>query len=142
LARAIGEIRRAGSAGPGKNLAVVGWEDVPDLSTLRTRAVLYRALETTYADEKGKTLSNWESQLWPFAHSMAEGDLVVMPLKNRAAISIGRVTGSYTYRTDLGGATHTRLVKWAREVPRSTFAQSHNLRTLHLPCQNTNHSTT
>jgi restriction system protein len=64
-----------------KNLAVVGWDEVPDLSTLKTRADLYRALETAFPDEKGKTLSNWESQLWPFAYTMAEGDLVVMPLK-------------------------------------------------------------
>jgi hypothetical protein len=65
---------------------VVGWEEVPDLSTLKTRANLYKALETTYPEEKRKTLSNWESQLWPFAHTMGESDLVVMPLKNRAAI--------------------------------------------------------
>ncbi|MDC7693866.1 restriction endonuclease [Asticcacaulis sp. DXS10W] len=104
-------------------LAVIGWDDMPDLSKLRTRDDLNTALASTYPDEKGKTLSNWESQLWPFAHMMAKDDIIVMPLKSRAAIALGRVTGPYHYRTDLNDAHHTRLVEWAKEVPRSAFAQ-------------------
>ena len=104
-------------------LAVIGWDNLPDLSSLKTREDLYSSLEAAYPDEKGKTLSNWESQLWSFAQLMAKGDLVVMPLKTRAAIAIGRVAGSYIYRTDLGEARHTRPVQWLTEVPRSAFAQ-------------------
>ena len=106
-----------------KGVAVIGWDDLPDLSSLKTRESLYAALESTNPDEKGKTLSNWESQLWPFGHMMAKGDLVVMPLKSRAAIAIGRIIGDYTYRTDLGKARHTRPVEWLKEVQRSSFAQ-------------------
>lgn len=103
--------------------AVIGWDAMPDLALLKVREDLYAALETAYPDEKGKTLSNWESQLWPFAHMMAKGDMVVMPLKTRAAIAIGRVAGPYVYRTDLGEARHTRPVEWITEVPRGAFAQ-------------------
>ncbi len=104
-------------------LAVIGWDAMPDLAALKVREELSAALQDTYPDEKGKTLSNWESQLWPFAHMMAKGDLVVMPLKTRAAIAIGRVAGPYAYRTDLGEARHTRPVEWVTEAPRSAFAQ-------------------
>lgn len=104
-------------------LAVIGWDNLSDLSALSTREALYAALETVFPDEKGKTLSNWESQLWPFAHMMAKGDLVVMPLKTRAAIAIGKVAGPYVYRSDIGEARHTRQVDWLKEVPRSAFAQ-------------------
>ncbi|MCP8938517.1 restriction endonuclease [Alsobacter sp. SYSU M60028] len=104
-------------------LAVIGWDNVPDLEAIKTREELYATLETNYPDEKGKTLSNWESQLWPFAHIMAKGDLVVMPLKTRAAVAIGRVAGPYKYRTDHGEIRHTRAVEWLTEVPRSAFAQ-------------------
>lgn len=104
-------------------LAVIGWDTMPDLSTLKPRDELGAVLEVTFPDEKGKTLSNWESQLWPFAQMMAKGDLVVMPLKTRSAVAIGRVAGPYTYRTDLGEAHHTRPVEWLTEAPRSAFAQ-------------------
>ncbi len=49
---------------------------------------------------------------------------MVMPLKTRAVIAIGHVTGPYAYRTDLGEAQrHTRSVEWVKEVPRNAFAQ-------------------
>ncbi|MGV2980643.1 restriction endonuclease [Camelimonas sp. ID_303_24] len=104
-------------------VAVIGWDEMPDLATRKDRANLAAALQATYPDEKGKTLTNWESQLWPFAHMMAVGDLVVMPLKTRAAIAIGRVSGPYRYRIDLGDARHTRPVEWLCETPRNAFAQ-------------------
>jgi restriction system protein len=104
-------------------LALVGWQSLPDMTGLETRDQLRSVLETTYPDEKSKTLSNWESQLWPFARMMAKNDIVVMPLKTRSAIAIGRVSGDYGFRTDIAGARHTRPVEWTREVPRAAFAQ-------------------
>jgi restriction system protein len=106
-----------------KNLAIIGWEEVPDLSRFRERRELAQALESTYPEEKGKTLTNWESQLWPFANAMAVGDLVAMPLKHRAAIALGTVAGDYRYRTDIGEARHTRPIEWTKEIPRAAFAQ-------------------
>lgn len=39
-------------------------------------------------------------------------------------IAIGKVTGSYQYRSDIAeGGLHTRPVKWLKEVPRSAFDQ-------------------
>lgn len=76
-------------------LAVIGWDELPDLSKLKNRDDLQAALESAFPDSSAKTLSNWESQLWPFAHVMEKGDLVVMPLKTRSAIAIGRVSGPY-----------------------------------------------
>jgi restriction system protein len=105
------------------NLSIIGWEDMPDLTTFPNRSDLATGLATVYPDEKGKTISNWESQLWPFVHGMKLQDIVVMPLKHRASISIGRVAGPYQFRTDLGAARHTRPVQWQKEVPRTVFAQ-------------------
>ena len=104
-------------------LAVIGWDELPDLSKLASRDELRAALEAAYTGSPAKTLSNWESQLWPFAHVMEKGDLVIMPLKTRSAIAIGRVAGPYTLRKDLGEARHTRPVEWIKEVQRSAFAQ-------------------
>lgn len=105
-----------------KGLAVIGWEDLPDLSGVGTREELYELLEKTYPEEKRKTLLNWLSQIWPFVKEIQPGDLVALPLKSRSAIVLGEVAGPYQYRSDLPLDTkHTRPVKWIRELPRSAF---------------------
>jgi len=107
-----------------KGLAIIGWEDLPDLGSLKERPELAALLATTYPNEKPKTLSNWESQLWPFMRIIGNSDLVVLPLKTRSTIAIGRIKGPYKYRSDLGDeALHTRPVEWVGEYPRSAFDQ-------------------
>ncbi len=107
-----------------QNIAVIGWEDLPDLSKIKTREVLSELLKETYPDNKPKTLKNWESQIWPFIREMKHKDLVALPLKSRSSIAIGRVVGDYTYRPDLPpDARHTRPVMWMEEYPRTAFDQ-------------------
>jgi len=106
-----------------RGLAVIGWEELPDLSAVPSRDELRRLLAATYPDEKPKTLSNWESQLWPFMRVMAEGEPVVMPLKQRSGLALGRIQGPYRYEEHGGERLHVRSVEWVREAPRSAFAQ-------------------
>ena len=104
------------------NVAIIGWEEIPNLSGCVTRDQLTSLLASTYPGSRSKTLSNWESQIWPVCNTIADGDFVVLPLKKRADIAIGEVSGGYQYRTDLpGGPFHTRSVKWLKEFPRSAF---------------------
>jgi restriction system protein len=49
-----------------KNIAAIGWDELPDLSGIKTREELYALLEKIYPDVKRKTLLNWQSQIWPF----------------------------------------------------------------------------
>lgn len=105
-----------------KGLALPGWDELPDLSNIKTREELLDLLGKTYPEEKHKTLQNWASQLWPFLEEMQQGDLVALPLKSRSFIAIGEIIGPYQYRSDLPkGAKHTRPVKWLQELPRSVF---------------------
>lgn len=119
---------RAGRAGEREKVAlenkvaVVGWEELPDLTSCTTREALAQLLVATYPDDKPNTLRNWESQIWPVRETIKVGDLVVLPLKTRSDIVVGRVSGEYQYRTDLpGGPLHTRPVEWLKEFPRSAF---------------------
>jgi restriction system protein len=68
---------------------------------------------------------NWVSQVWPFAHEMQKGDLVVLPLKTQPAIYIGEITGDY--RAETAGPNpffHWRSVKWIGEaIPRTHFGK-------------------
>lgn len=106
-----------------RGLAVIGWEELPDLTNVPDRAALRSLLATIYPNEKPKTRLTWESQLWPFLRVMAEGELIVMPLKQRSGLALGKISGSYAYRQEGGEWLHTRQIDWIREVPRSAFAQ-------------------
>ena len=78
-------------------VAVIGWDDLPDLSQVQTREELYKRLEETYPEVKRKTLLNWLSQIWPFVREMQQGDLVALPSKRRPVVYLGRVKGPYVY---------------------------------------------
>lgn len=103
-----------------KGMAIIGWDDLPDLSYVKTKEELAKLMRDTYADEDQKRLINWTGQVWAFRDRIQVGDLVVLPLKTRSAIAIGQVTGPYTYVADGQDGTHTRPVKWLRtDLPRS-----------------------
>jgi len=107
-----------------KGVATTGWIGLSDLSSIEKRYELARLLRETYPDEKPRTLTNWESQLWPVIGVMREGDLVVVPLKSRRAVAIGKITGPYEYHPDFPDACqHTRPVEWLGAFPRDTFGQ-------------------
>ncbi|MBA2133974.1 restriction endonuclease [Capillibacterium thermochitinicola] len=121
---------RAGSFGESeelaltKNIAVIGWEELPDLSGINSREDLWELLEQIYPNNKKKTLQNWQTQIWGFINGIQKGDLIALPLKSRPMIAFGRVQGSYQYREDLPPeAKHTRSVEWITELPRGAIAQ-------------------
>jgi restriction system protein len=104
-----------------KGLAIIGWGDLPDLSTLKKREDLAQLIRDTYPDESPKTLINWTGQVWAFRDRIQLNDLVVLPLKTSAAIAIGQVTGPYQYTSDgQDRRYHSRSVKWLKtDFPRS-----------------------
>jgi restriction system protein len=103
-----------------KGFAVVGWDELPDLSPIKSREDLAQLMKKTYPDQPPKRLINWTGQLWAFRNRIQADDLVVLPLKTRSAIAIGQVTGAYKYRSEGEEAFHTRAVKWLKtDFPRS-----------------------
>jgi restriction system protein len=106
------------------NLALIGWEELPDLSYIKVRKELTTLLKKSYPDLNPKTLMNWESQIWPFVKEISVGDLIALPLKHRAVIAIGEFTGDYCFIGDNPiNARHVRPVKWLNEFPRNQFGQ-------------------
>jgi restriction system protein len=109
-----------------ENRVYVTWDHLKEnLSALSKREDLHRILAGINADAKPKTLQNWVSQIWPFAHEIKKGDLTVLPLKTQPSIYIGEITGDY--RSDSAGPDpfyHWRSVKWIGEaIPRANFGQ-------------------
>ncbi len=107
-----------------KNIIVIGWDELPDLSGIKSREELLALLEKTYPNAKPKRLGNWVSQIWPFIHDMQPGDLVALPLKQRPYIAFGRISGPYRYQANMPShARHTRAVTWLKEIPRTAIDQ-------------------
>jgi len=107
-----------------ENRVYVTWEylDV-DLSKLKNKDELTAVMNEKYPDAKPKTIQNWVSQVFPFAHEIQKGDLVVLPLKTQPAIQIGEITGDYHFNPEGPDPYfHWREVKWVGEsVPRAPF---------------------
>ncbi len=108
-----------------KGLTVIGWEELPDLSSIDCRGDIEELVRTTYPDASKGRLANWVGQLWAFRSRIEVGDLVVLPLKTQSAIAVGTIAGPYAYRADLPAETHhTRETKWLKtDIPRSRFDQ-------------------
>ena len=121
---------RAGRHGEHEDLALesgfacVGFEEVPDLSGFSKWEAVVDAVRNAYPDASQGRVNNYAGQLYAFANRMQVGDLVTLPLKTRHQIALGRVSGRYAYRTDIGDVHHTLPVEWIRpNVPRNDFAQ-------------------
>ncbi len=108
-----------------KGQAVIGWNEMGDLSKFNTREDMLDGLRKAYPEVKLAGLYNYRGQLWAFTKRIKIGDLVVLPLKGQDAIAIGKVTGDYKYQPDSPpDARHTREVEWIQQdIPRSRFDQ-------------------
>ena len=104
----------------------VTWEDLDvNLESLTQRQDLTEAMNQRYPDAKPKAIINWVSQVWPFAHEIREGDLVVLPLKTQRAIQVGEISGPYQYEArGPDPFYHWRQVTWIAEaIPRGNFGK-------------------
>jgi restriction system protein len=109
-----------------ENRVYVTWDGLDvNLAKLPARPALVDAMTVHYPDTKPKAILNWVSQVWPFAHEIKKGDLVVLPLKTQPAIQIGEIIGDYHFEpTGPDPYYHWRPVKWIAEaVPRVNFGQ-------------------
>ncbi len=102
-----------------------GYSEVPSLEGVQTTADIDRILQATYPEAKAKTRINWRGQLWALTRRMSVDDFVVVPLKTRPSVAIGKIRGPYIYRADepVARRRHTREVAWLGEWPRTAFDQ-------------------
>ncbi|HEO70867.1 MAG TPA: restriction endonuclease [Candidatus Hydrogenedentes bacterium] len=106
-------------------VAVIGWDELPDLAHIDSREKLHELMQVVYPDEGKRTIASYVSQVWMFRNRIQPGDIVVLPVKTRSMIAIGKCIGPYKYKsTNPEGARHTRAVTWIREdIPREAFAK-------------------
>jgi restriction system protein len=107
-----------------ENVVTIGWNELPDLSKVKTKEGLEKLYLETYPDAKKMQAANEVGQIWRFMHEIRKGDLVALPLKKQSIIAIGRVEDEfYQYKEVAENVKHIRNVKWLKNIPRSTFDQ-------------------
>ena len=124
-------LARAGKAGERDSFALEhglaggGFREVGDLTGATTREDVHEAVKKGFPDASDGKINNFTGQLWALRSRIAEGDLVVLPLKTTSQIAIGRVTGSYRHRDDPDpDRRHVIPVEWlATDVPRTAIHQ-------------------
>ena len=78
----------------------ITWDELHlNIGNLENRQMLTASLTGRYPNAKPNTIRNWTSQLWPFAHDMKKGDLVILPLKSQPAIQVGEITSATSSQT-------------------------------------------
>ena len=108
-----------------KNVIAIGWQEMPDLSSIPARRDAFKAAYAkAYPDEKPAALPNNAGQPFRFVHEMKKGDVVAYPSKVDRHIHLGRITGDYRYDPTLeSGYPNSRQVQWITSVPRTRFSQ-------------------
>lgn len=122
---------RAGSHGEREQFAldngyaVIGWDELGDLSKVQSRESLEELMRQAFPDSKRAKIAHHVGQVWAFLASVQEGDIVALPLKTRAAIAFGKFKGAYEFHPDWPeGAHHVRKVSWiTTDIPRSAVDQ-------------------
>lgn len=101
------------------------WGPLASLKGASDVAQVAELFATAYPDMAARSRSSYVGQLWSLRQRMQVGELVVMPLKTTGTIAVGRITGPYQYRGDLGETLqHVRAVAWQRtDVARDAFDQ-------------------
>lgn len=103
----------------------VTWDGLNvDLHKLEWDALL-NTLHEVYDDAGKGRITNWASQLYPFAHEMTKGDWIVMPRKGRSVIAIAEIESDYQYNpSGEDPYFHFRAVRWLKtDIPKSNFDQ-------------------
>ena len=105
-------------------LAVIGWSMLRSFEGLSFDEIR-SDLEAVEPDSSDGSIASQVGQIRTFRDEIADGDVVVLPLKTHDRhVAIGVVTGGYVHRPDgvLLDATHARPVAWKSPgVPYAEF---------------------
>ena len=74
------------------------WDNLSEsIMQFHTKQDLQQYFVDNNPDVKVKTAMNWASQVWPFAHEMKKGEIVVLPSKIKPVIHFGKIKGDYEF---------------------------------------------
>lgn len=111
-----------------QDVVAIGWAEMGDCSSLRTREDFRERYTRSYPGDTNKWRIGLQSgQIFRFAREMRVGDFVLTPDSPRREIMIGKVVGEYAFvRGTVSDGDedypHVRRVQWLKTVSRDDMA--------------------
>lgn len=97
----------------------IGWSDIGDMSTIRTREEMREKYFAAYPNAKPGQVAGGVSMAYKFLRVMKLGDKVTSYDPKARDYLIGEVIGEYTYKpNEVGDYPNIRRVKWLGRVSR------------------------
>ena len=111
-----------------ESVTSIGWGELPDLGEVTTIEEAREVWHETYPADNPERVNTQARQVHLFAQEIAEGDLVLTPLRTqRGLVAVARVTGPYEYRDQspfVPHAQHIHPVEWlSKGLPAEAFAE-------------------
>lgn len=106
-----------------KNVVVIGWADLGDLSDIKTKAELVKKIKTNYPSWTTGKISMTTGQVEKFRLVMKKGDYVITYNPNERVYPVGEIVGEYEYKpSEIEGYPNIRKVKWVGKVDRDKLS--------------------
>jgi hypothetical protein len=106
-----------------EGIAAIGWDELTELSELRTYDDVYEALRTLHG---GGNPTNDANACYQFAHEIKPGDLIVAKQGRSVLLGVGEVTSPYRYDENRSEYRHVVDVHW-RQTGRWTLPPEHRM---------------
>ena len=107
-----------------KNAVAIGWAEMEDLSSLKTREQFKERYREGYPDHSPGRVPVSAGQMYRFVWEMQEGDYVLTYIKASRELLIGVADGPCEYRTDIFSELYpnVRRVRWLKRVSRDDLS--------------------
>ncbi len=106
-----------------ESLVSIGWQEMGDMSALRTREEFVRQVERSYPEAKKAWIPGAAGQAFRFVREIKVGDAVVTYNPAERAYLVGTVAGTYEYAVQLSAEQpNLRRVRWRGRVARDQLS--------------------
>lgn len=119
---------RAGAAGfrfedfKDGSLVSIGWEELLDMRSLKSREDFYKAVAAAYPTAKKAQVAAAAGQIYRFVREIKVGDAVVTYDRSERIYLVGNVTGDYEYAPTVSSEQpNIRRVQWRGQVSRDAL---------------------
>jgi restriction system protein len=108
-----------------KHAVAIGWAEMGDLSSLKTRDDFKAAYRKAHPDDSDRTVAMQAGQIYRFVHEIQNGHYILSYSTATGELLVGTCDGVYKYLPNLFSEDypHTRLVKWLKRVSRDHFSE-------------------
>ncbi|GGB03593.1 restriction endonuclease [Brucella endophytica] len=101
----------------------IGWNEVGDLSHVKTRKAIADLVAAAWPEMKPQSIAMATGQLYRFVNEIDVGDMIVTYNPSRRVYLVGEVTGPYRYDTSVDPEdAQFRPVRWHGEVSRDLLS--------------------